>query len=184
MRAVVLSSCTFETERLVVKEWHSFLPTDWELQELALLVAAMLAEPVTRSLAPTWQGSYTIERAREWIRERDKEGSTLLILNKISKQVVGLMILFEPQSQRDDGGVGVRLGYLLSEDSWGKGFATEMVSGFVGWSRRNPSIRSISGGVAVDNPASARVLEKNGFHIASDDGGVSQDEQLYRIELR
>ena len=178
---MILSRCTFETERLLVRDWHTLLPTEWEQQELALFVAATFTEPVTRPLPPIWQGSYTIERAREWIQERDKEGSTLLIVSKESKQPIGLMIL---QVEGDDSGVVVRLGYLLSEDSWGKGFATEMVSGFVDWSRRNPSIRSISGGVAVDNPASARVLEKNGFHIASDDGGVAQDEQLYRIDLR
>ena len=180
---MVLSSCIFETERLLVREWHALLPTDWELQQLARLVADMLTEPVTRPLPATWQGSYTIERAKEWIQERDKEGSTLLIVNKVSKQPVGLMILFELQAEGDDGGVDIRLGYLLSEDSWGKGFATEMVSGFVGWSRRNPAIRSISGGVAVDNPASSRVLEKNGFYLVEGDGHVGQDEQFYQIKL-
>ncbi len=59
---MVLRACRFETERLLVKEWHSILPSDWQQRELAHVEAAILAEPVTRSLSAYWQGSYTIER--------------------------------------------------------------------------------------------------------------------------
>ncbi len=55
--------------------------------------------------------------------------------------------------------LGVRLGYLLAERGWGRGMASELVAGFVGWCREN-GVVSISGGVAIDNPASARVLVK------------------------
>lgn len=148
------------------------------------MVATMLIEPVTRSLPPAWQGRYTVERAREWLKERDDEGVTLLIIDKSTKQAVGLMILFETDAKSDGDGLEVRLGYLLSESTWGKGFASELVRGFVGWCRDQASISSIAGGVAQDNPASRRVLEKNGFRLVQRDGESADDEDLFRLKWR
>ena len=180
---MVLRTCQFETERLLVKEWHSLLTSDWQQKKLAQVVVDMLTEPVTRSLPESWQGSYTIERAEGWIKERDDEGTTLLIIDKLTRRVVGLMILIEMEAQDGSGDTEVRLGYLLSEATWGKGIATELVNGFAGWCRRQTSISSIAGGVALDNPASRRVLEKNGFQLVQSGDEVLQNEQLYRLSL-
>ena len=181
---MVLRACTFETERLLVTEWHSPSSSDWQQQELVHVVAAILTEQVTRSLPASWQGSYTVERAREWIEERDKEGATLLVIDKLIHQAVGLMILFEMQTEEGNGDTDLRLGYLLSEATWGKGIASELVNGFVSWCRGQTSISSIAGGVALDNSASKRVLEKNGFQLVQSGHGIAQDERLYRLSLR
>jgi len=181
---MVLRACTFETDRLLVKEWYSLSPSDWQQEDLAEVVATILTEPVTRSLPPSWQGSYSIDRAREWIKGRDKEGTTLLVVDKLTHQAVGLMILFEMKAEEGNGGADVRLGYLLSEDTWGRGIASELVNGFVGWCRGQESISSIAGGVAHDNLASKRVLEKNGFQLVRSGDDVAQGEQLYRLSFR
>ena len=107
---MLLKNCAFETQRLLVKEWHSLQPNDWQPRDLAHVVADMLTDPVTRSLPPSWQGGYTVERAREWIRERDEEGATLLVVDKPTGQAIGLMILFEMEAE-NGGGRDVRLGY-------------------------------------------------------------------------
>jgi RimJ/RimL family protein N-acetyltransferase len=166
-----------------VKEWHSLQASDWQPQELPHIVADLLTDPVTRSLQPSWQGSYTVERARTWIRERDQEGTTLIVVNKPNGQAVGLMILFEMEAEGSCG-TEVRLGYLMSEASWGQGFASELVDGFVGWCREHTSISSIAGGVALDNPASKRVLEKNGFELIQTAHEIDPEEELYRLSLR
>ena len=181
---MVLRACTFETERLLVEEWHSLSSSDLHHQELAHVVTAILTESVTRWLPAPWQGSYTIERAQEWIKERDKEGATLLVIDKLADQAVGLMILFEVQTEGGKGDTDIRLGYLLSQVTWGKGVASELVSGFVTWCRGQASITSIAGGVALGNPASKRVLEKSGFHLVQSEDEVVQDEELYRLSLR
>ena len=180
---MVLETCAFETARLLVNEWHSLSASDWRQQDLAYVVSAMLTEPVTRSLPLTWQGAYTLARAREWIGERDGEGTTLLVIGKSTRQAVGLMILFDMQAERGNDYVDVRLGYLLAESSWGKGLASELVEGFVRWCREQISISSITGGVALDNPASATVLQKNGFRLSHEDA-VAQDEHTYRLSVR
>ncbi len=180
---MICRSCAFETERLLVKEWHALSPHDWQQQDLAHVVATMLAEPVTRSLPSSWQGDYTVERARAWVKERDHEGTTLLVVEKSAKQAVGLIILFETDAEDSSNGIEVRLGYLLAEPAWGKGFASELVRGLVAWCRGQASISSIAGGVARENPASKRVLTKNGFHLVQREGEIAQDEQFFRLQL-
>lgn len=175
-----MNSCAFETDRLSVREWRRG-PSNHEHQRgLAHVVAAMLTEAVTRSLPVSWQGIFTTERARAWIDERDKEGTLLIVVETLTHQIVGLVILSETQVE---GRVEVRIGYLLSEDVWGKGMASELVDGFVKWCHGQTSISSIVGGVAVDNLASRRVLEKNGFTPANNEGEHVENEVFYRLSL-
>ena len=143
----------------------------------------MLTESVTRSLPISWQGSYTVDRARIWIEERDNEGAALLVVDKSTVQPVGLIVLFETEAE-SKGCIEVRIGYMLSEWTWGKGIASELLGGFVGWCRGHASIFSIVGGVAQENFASRRVLEKNGFMLVQSEGEPADQEQRYRLSLR
>lgn len=178
---MVSNTCSFSTSRLLVKQWHSLASEDVEEQDLASVVAGMLTAPVTRSLPPGWQGSYTVERATEWIQERDREGTALLVVELAERKAVGLVILFESASV-GSGGAELRLGYLLAESAWGKGLATELLLGFVEWCKQN-NVASVVGGVERENAASRRVLEKAGFrcYASADDDG--HDELLYRLNL-
>ena len=116
---MILRDCAFETRRLLVKECHSLSPGDWWQEDLAKVVAAMLTEVVTRSLPPSWQGIYSIDRALQWIEEQDREGTPLLVVDTLTHQAVGLMMLFETQAEEGNAQVDIRLGYLLSEAVWG-----------------------------------------------------------------
>jgi 2-polyprenyl-3-methyl-5-hydroxy-6-metoxy-1,4-benzoquinol methylase len=134
----------------------------------------MLTEASTRNLPDAWSGALSVERAEAWIEERDRESPTLLVIEKHSQQPIGLVMLFAAST---DGGaeVDLRIGYLFAEQAWGQGLATELVAGLADWARSQPSIRTLTGGVAPANPASARVLVKNGFETVakSDDGEVT-----------
>ena len=180
---MICNSCSFATDRLIVGEWHALSPPDKQQANLDQEVAAMLTEPVTRTLLTAWQGDYTESRAREWIRERDRDGTILLVIDKSTKEPVGLVILIEVESENAFDGIEVRLGYLLSETVWAKGLATELVGGFVGWCRTQDSISTATGGVDADHPASMRVLEKNGFRPVEADGGVSKNHLMYQLRL-
>ncbi len=146
----------FATERLVADEWHKIECEIGSHNELPLIVQSILTPSVTVSLPVAWQGPYNYQRAREWIDERDQEGTTLLVIERSSRLPVGLLILFEVEP-RD-----LRTGDMLAESAWGKGFATELIHGLVGWCR-DARIRTIIAGVSAENPASQRVLAKCGF---------------------
>jgi len=58
-----------------------------------------------------------------------------------------------------------QVGYVVSKPYWGRGFATSAVRQVVASLEASPSIARIWATCALDNPASARVLEKTGFHL-------------------
>jgi RimJ/RimL family protein N-acetyltransferase len=181
---MICQDCSFVTHRLLVKEWNSLSAEDWERQPLSQVVITLLTQPVTRWLPTAWQGPYTEERALTWIDERDGEGTALLIIERSSRAPAGLVILLETNAEDVVGSTDVRLGYLLAESAWGKGIASEMLSGFVAWCRQQAAISSITGGVHRDNVASQRVLEKNGFLRVQNTNEVTQDDWIFRLNLR
>lgn len=180
--AIMLPSCSFATERLVVTGWHSALAGAQPQTDLAAVVAGMLSDAVTRPLPPPWHGPYSVTRAREWIAERDAEGTTLLASEKGSGTPLALLLLAESESD-DGGGAEVRLGYLVAEEAWGRGVATELVRGFVAWCREARPAATIAAGVDADNAPSARVLQKAGFERAIEDGDDVEGGHLYRLRL-
>ena len=153
---MVFESCAFHTARLDIREWHTR-----SADALATFIVDLMTEPVTAALPPEWQGPYTPERAATWIAERDAEGPTLLVVERATDTPVGLVILYEIPT--DGPCVDARLGYLFTESAWGRGFASELLAGLIAWCRADGQVRSLTGGVAPDNHASIRVLEKNGF---------------------
>ena len=174
---------SFETERLVVDEWHAASVVGGGKQDLPDVVASLMTESVTRWLPDEWQGDYTRRQTDDWISEPDGEGSTLLAIDRSTRSAVGLVILFESVAQGASG-IDVRLGYVIAEAAWGQGFGSELVKGFVEQCRTLPEIRSLIAGVASDNRASIRILEKAGFLPIGDPAAASIAEHVFILELR
>lgn len=167
----------FITKRLIVKEWHSFDPTQINQTELADTVAEILIPEITVDFPAMWQGKYTKKRAKFWIDERDSEGTTILAVEKTSKNPIGYLHFFGVGDQSK--GIELRLGYTISKAMWGKGYATELVEGFVSWCKRN-DVLTLSATVNPNNRASIRVLEKNNFTTqARDSNGF---DYLFMLE--
>jgi len=167
----VIDRCRFDTEHLEVLPWHDALGDD----DLAGFVAGLLTAEVTAALPTDWQGRYDAERAAAWVRARDGESTVLLAIDRSAP--VGLLIISgEGEAPTHD----VRIGYLLNEASWGRGFATELIGGFVAWCRSFGAVRSVTAGVESTNAASVRALEHHDF---SPTDTTSSGEQSYRLEF-
>jgi ribosomal-protein-alanine N-acetyltransferase len=158
---MALSNYHFETDRLIVDDWSRLLTGNTAEGLRNAFVVSLLTEAVTRDLPPQWQSPYDRDRASQWFVERQSESTVLLIVDRSDGLPVGLLILSE--SANSDPSLEIRLGYMFNESNWGRGLATEVVAGFADWCRTNGSVRSVIGGVAHGNNASARVLQKNGF---------------------
>jgi RimJ/RimL family protein N-acetyltransferase len=159
----------------VVGDWHEI--ADRLGLQLAEIVAGILTPTTTSELPPAWQGNYDDQRAAAWIEDRDDESPTLLVVDHRTVEPIGLLILFESDSEVDAGTTDVRVGYVIAEPAWGQGLASELVGALVAWGRERPSIGSMSAGVNASNHASVRVLHKTGFRqVGSEDG-----ERLYGI---
>lgn len=180
MVSTITQNCAFETGRLQINGWHSSGANNWPSADLIEAVISILTPAVTRSLPPGWQGDYTTGRAKRWIEERDAESTVLGVVERASGQTIGLMLLAEGTMHGGDA-TEIRLGYLLAEAAWRQGFASEMVSGFVEWCRKQPEKIVVLAGVEADNLASIRVLEKCGFAREMPKSG--RGEQLYRLVL-
>jgi RimJ/RimL family protein N-acetyltransferase len=56
-----------------------------------------------------------------------------------------------------------KIGYVVHEPFWGRGIATEAVRQMLATIERMPNVSRVWATCALENPASARVLEKCGF---------------------
>lgn len=166
----------FETDRLGVGPWHEVAAR--LCIDLAGGVAKLLTARTTEALPKSWQGEHSVESARVWINDRDADSSMLLVTESDSNQPVGLLVLAETPIAGS--GIDLRIGYLLAEHAWGRGLATELVSGLIDWTRTRPRIHTLSGGVDPENRASVRVLEKCGFGLID---GPHPDAAMYRFEI-
>lgn len=183
--------CCFETERLRVGNLES---TDAVFES----ISHMMTAPVTNSLPPSWQGEYSPDRAKSWSAECAEGGTTVLSISSksdVAPSLIGLVILFAEvrEEDLDSSAVDLRLGYLLSEQAWGQGFASEVVAGLVRWCRDSgrsssapgpadglrPVVKRVLGGVALDNPASKRVLLKSGFKLLKEE----EREEIFELQL-
>lgn len=159
---------TFETERLRCGPWID--EANRSGTDLVTVVADLLTPATTSGLPPSWQGEFTVERARGWIKEREADSTTLLVSDAASGEPVGLVIL--ASAGAGDAG-DLRVGYLIAETWWGRGVATEVVAGLVERARTQPDIVSMSAGVDAGNRASIRVLERSGFQLVDQDGSMT-----------
>ena len=155
----------FETKRLLVTSWRNQITETAGEQDFAETVMKILTPTVTKGLPEEWQQIHSVDHAIAWVKNRAEESAFLTVQLRPDHEVVGLMFLYE--SNPADRQIDLRLGYLLAESAWGKGLGSELIKGLVEWCRNNSAIRSISGGVEVDNIGSIRVLEKNGFRRVS-----------------
>lgn len=169
---------SFETARLSVGDWHTQADGADSLVEI---VREMLTTGVTEQLPESWQGPYSVDRAVNWIRDRDGDGTQLLALSSRTREPVALLLLHE-EAPAPAGRAGeVRLGYMVAERQWGMGFATELLGGLIDWARV-AGVASIVAGVARGNGASIRVLEKCGLTRVEDESPNST-ELFYGIDL-
>ncbi|PYG29511.1 GNAT family N-acetyltransferase [Pelagimonas varians] len=148
----------FSTDRLQVVPWAKTLADPDAFRGLQTALTAMLTKPVLQHLPEQLQLSDAPDAIETWIADRDQSAAIHLV--SASNVLVGLMFLFRPvQTAATD---PMHLGYLLGEEAWGKGYATELVSGLVAALSTGP-LMTLQGGVAAGNPASAKVLLKAGF---------------------
>ena len=142
----------FETQRLRLR------PPVMEDAEEIFLRYAQDAE-VTKYL--TWRAHKSVETVREFLgfclREL-KAGRWVqwVIAKKDDRQLIGMIGL------KVDGHKA-ELGYVLARAYWNTGYMTEAVRAVVNWALKEEEVYRIWAVCDVENPASARVMEKAGM---------------------
>lgn len=105
------------------------------------------------------------------------QGDALAFLNRPAEIRHPMFFVFAHESDQGNsvprmiGGVGIHqdeqgeaeLGYWLTPNAWGRGYATEAARAVVDTARETLRIKRLVSGHFVDNPASGNVLRKLGF---------------------
>jgi [ribosomal protein S5]-alanine N-acetyltransferase len=152
---------SFRTKRLKVKSWKHQIMYPSNERKFANQILQIMTPKVTKSLPDDWQKIDSLDKANHWIRERDEESEFLTIELSSETKIIGFLFLYEATTSNNM--IDLRLGYLLSETVWGNGLGSELIKGLVDCCENNLRIKSISGGVEIENVGSIKVLEKNGF---------------------
>ena len=142
----------FKTERLVLRKPR--------LEDAPDIFQGYATDPdVTRYLA--WKPNHVVEETRQFL-ERCLAGWN-------QEKFFTWAITF-PREDRCFGMVEIRLdrfmaevGYVLAKSWWGKGIITEAVRPVVDWALFQPEIFRVWAVCDLENPASARVMEKLGM---------------------
>ncbi|HJP68042.1 MAG TPA: GNAT family N-acetyltransferase [Sphingomicrobium sp.] len=154
-------------------------------EDAPALASAIADEAIVRNLAGApWP--YQVRDAEAFLASpRDPVLPSLLIFRRgtSAPQLVGSCGL----GRRPSG--SVELGYWIAKPFWGQGYATEACTALVDIAR-TLGLTSLEGSHFLDNPASARVLEKLGFEplgIVAPRMSCARGEQiparLMRLEL-
>jgi ribosomal-protein-alanine N-acetyltransferase len=105
---------------------------------------------------PRGQGFYTVEGQRERIEEDDKTIFAILDRERIAGTVILSNIVRGPFQSAN-------LGYWVAERVNGRGLATSAVAEVADLAFGELGLHRLEAATLVDNVASQRVLEKNGF---------------------
>ncbi|MEZ5912567.1 MAG: GNAT family N-acetyltransferase [Paracoccaceae bacterium] len=149
----------FATTRLSLRRWRLSDGPDGGADR-AQDLDAVLTPRVMQHLPEPLQRPPAGAPLSRWVEDRLAESDLLVVRAREDGRMAGLLILAAPQE--DDRPMMIHVGYLLGEAEWGKGLASELVAGLVAAAQTAAPLRLI-GGVGLDNPASARVLQKVGF---------------------
>ena len=125
-------------------------------------VFAYASDPEVSRYLP-WAPHATISDTEQFLRrcERDwKQGNSFpwVIVLRETDAVVGMI-------EANLTGHRASLGYVLARSVWGRGIATEAARAVVSALFEDPDIWRVWATCDVDNPASARVLEKVGMTL-------------------
>lgn len=115
-------------------------------------------EDVTKYLV--WKPHKNISETKEYLRfciEKWKEGEfCFTITKKTSKEVIGMIRAAFKDSES-------RIGYVIAQDEWNKGYMTEALNAIIDFSFSHPKIQKVYAVCDLENKASARVMEKAGL---------------------
>lgn len=131
----------------------------WPEDAAAIARAIGHEEVVTKLSRVPWP--YTEAHAAEWLatpRTKDNVSLSILAHEEATPRLVG-GIGIHPAGDMD----GHELGYWLTPDAWGRGYATEAGRAVLGIARYAMGLKSLRSRYYVDNPASGNVLRKLGF---------------------
>jgi len=156
----------------------------WRSNDVSALVRHANNQRVARNLRDAFPHPYTPRDAEAWLQNVGDNREDLILAVEVNGEAAGGIGIHQMKDVYRYNG---EIGYWLSEFHWGKGIMTDAVAVLVGYAFTNRRWLRIFATIFENNPASMRVLEKNGFELEAIHKrtvmkeGVLMDEYLYAL---
>jgi len=147
----------------------------WRPTDLDSLVANASDESVSRGLRDRFPYPYTGNDGRAWLARAVDESDRAWAVEIDGNAVGGVSLHRGSDVHR----YSAELGYWLGQRYWGRGIMTKVIATFADRAMEAFPLYRVFATVYVNNPASARVLEKCGFERE----GVQKSAVVKRGEL-
>ena len=159
--------------RLLFREWR-----EEDKEELFLAASDNEIGPMAG-----WKPHKSVEDSLNVIRNVLSEENTFAIIEKESGKIVGSTGLFTPQEKTiERGEYEIEVGYWISRDRWGKGYATETVKRMLEYAFETLKMEKVWCGAFVGNIRSIRVQEKCLFVYSHEEEVYVSPLDEYRTE--
>ncbi|MFO2565726.1 GNAT family N-acetyltransferase [Legionella pneumophila serogroup 1] len=138
-------------------------------------------DPAVKKFFP--EGTLTDEKISEFINEcivscKNEHLPCLVIFQLKDDDFVGEAYFGQLETGE------FKVGYLLHEKYWNKGYATEILEALLTWAKNHIDTEYIIAFADIDNTASFRVMEKCGMKYYKDGRHLDMDCHYYRIKNR
>ena len=156
---------TLETARLVLEPLslaHAPAFQHWLADEAIARMTASFPHPYPDGEAERYIASRTAGM--------DPERPTFFAM-LLDVQTIGGAMLFRLDATPPD---ALEIGYWIARPHWGRGYARETVAALIHYGFGAFGVATLLAGVAIDNPASERVLEVCGFRPFATSTGPSK----------
>ena len=132
----------------------------WKRSDQSRLTSLANNQHIANFLMDSFPHPYTDKDAEHWIDLCLEENKNLLLaIERKGELIGGIGGHFKDDIHR----YNAELGYWIAEHYWGKGIITKTIEHFCSYLFSKYKINRIYADVFSTNPASGRVLEKNGF---------------------
>lgn len=137
-----------------------FLLRAWRQEDLAALLRHADDPQVPRGLSDRFPHPYTRADGEAFLAGRVVDFGRPVFAIEIDGEACGGIAVRPHAGERAH---SAELGYWLGRQHWGRGHMTRVVAAYLGWVVPTLQLVRVEANVLDTNPASARVLEKNGF---------------------
>ena len=132
---------------------------EWQANDEPSIVKYANNRKVWRNLDDIFPHPYTAKDARSWINHCHETKDIQFAITNKAEPIGGIGLELQPDIHR----LSARVGYWLGEPFWGRGIASDALGTLVRHAFSSTDLVRLYTIVFEWNPASCRVLEKNGF---------------------
>lgn len=136
----------------------------WRHTDLESLVRHADDTRVARTVRDLFPSPYTRDDGENWLAHATGVGRANNVAIEVGGHAVGGIGMIPGD---DVHRIRAEVGYWLGHAYWGRGIMTEAVSAFSAHLIEEREFLRLEAPVFETNPASARVLEKSGYHLES-----------------